>query len=128
MFFALNEFGSERLKSAFESLPIDSAARLSSTARFLGVTEKTLSQWLTGKSDPPRAVVYAIWHESPIGRAATSAHSEQAAHLWRTLAKSQAAQIEKLQQKIDTLTDTINAQNSSSHQPTAANERFFRRY
>lgn len=128
MFFAQNEYGSARLFAAYDSLPIVRAHKLRDTAKFLGVTERTLSSWLTGKTDPPRAVVYAIWHESPAGRAATTAHSEQAAHLWRTLAKSQEQQVKRLEQKIDTLTDAINEQKLTARAPVAANELFFRRY
>ena len=43
--------------------------QLRSVSKFLGISERTLSNYLTGKSDPPRAIVYAIWHESPAGHA-----------------------------------------------------------
>lgn len=55
MFFALNQYGTERLNRVFETLPIDSSKRLHDTAKFLDVSERTLSSWLTGKTDPPRA-------------------------------------------------------------------------
>ena len=127
MFFALNKFGSERLKLAYDALAIGSACKLKDTAKFLDVSERTLSSWLTGKTEPPRAAVYAIWHESPLGRAATAAHSEQAAHLWRTLAKSQGAHIAKLHGSIDELTDELNA--AKQERPRmAANENYYQRY
>ena len=71
------------MRAAFDNLPIEAARRAKSTARFFGITESTLTRYLSGKSDPPRAVVYALWHESEFGRAVTSAHSEHSAHLWR---------------------------------------------
>lgn len=128
MFFASNEYGSERLRLAFDALPIDPSKRLKATADFLGVSTRTLNLWLTGKADPPRAAVYAIWHESPAGRAVTAAHSEQAAHLWRTLSKSQAAHIATLENRIDLLADEINDLKASSRAPVAMNEAFFKRH
>lgn len=132
MFFAENEYGSERLKQAYETLPINRADKLKKVSKFLDVSERTLSAWLIGKSNPPRAVVYAIWHESPIGRAVTAAHSEQAAHLWRTFAKSQESHVKKMESKIDILNaeiDTLKRINQSAERfPVAVNEPFFTRY
>lgn len=130
MFFALNEFGSERLRLAFDTLPIDRAHKLRKTAAFLDVSERTLSSWLTGKTCPPRAAVYAIWHESPNGREATAAHSEQAAHLWRTLSKSQTTYIDRLKADIDKITNELNElkQHHASAAPIAANESRYSRY
>ena len=128
MFFAQNQYGVERLNRAFENLPIESSKRLQQTAKFLDVSERTLNSWLTGKTDPPRAAVYALWHESTIGREITSAHSEHAAHLWRTLAKSQAAQVKTLESKIDALHAEIDRLKAATLEPVAMNEPFFKRY
>lgn len=128
MFFALNQFGSERLRRIFETLPIDSSTRLHDTAKFLDVSDRTLSSWLTGKTDPPRAAVYALWHESPLGHAVTSEHHTHAAHLWRTLAKSQAAQVKTLESKIDALHAEIDRLKAATLEPVAMNEPFFKRY
>lgn len=127
MFFAQNEYGVEALRAAFDHLSIDPARRLKVTARFLGLAESTLTGYLSGKSDPPRAVVYALWHESDLGRAVTSAHSEQGAHLWRSLAKSQGETMSALRARIDTLTAEIDAlKQARPAAPTmAANESFF---
>lgn len=128
MFFAQDQYGAERLKIAFENLQIESSKRLQQTAKFFGVSERTLDSWLTGKTDPPRAVVYAIWHESTLGRAATSAHSEQAAHLWRKLAKSQENQIKALESKINALHAEIERLKAETVTRVAMNEPFFKRY
>lgn len=128
MFFALNQYGTERLNRVFETLPIDSSKRLHDTAKFLDVSERTLSSWLTGKTDPPRAAVYALWHESPLGHAVTSEHHTHAAYLWRMLSKSQAAQIEKLNAKIDFLNGEIESLKGATLEQVAMNEPFFKRY
>lgn len=88
MFFASNVYGFARLTDAYHSLPIPTAKKLAAVSKFLGITEKTLTNYLTGKSDPPRAVVYAIWHESPDGRAVTSAQTFREAQAERALTRS----------------------------------------
>lgn len=131
MFFAQNEYGHQAMRAAFDNLPIEAARRAKSTARFLGITESTLNRYLSGKSDPPRAVVYALWHESELGRAVTSAHSEHSAHLWRTLAKSQESSMDKLKARIDALTaenDQLKRDQATRRPAPAANESFFERY
>lgn len=131
MFFAQNEYGAQALRAAFDQLPIESNRRLKVTAKFLGIAESTLTAYLAGKSDPPRAVVYAVWHESELGRAVTSAHSEQGAKLWRSLAKSQAETIETLRARIDEQAAEIGRlklARTSPARPMAANESFFERY
>jgi len=107
MFFAQNQFGSETLRNAYESLPIPTEKRLHATAKFLGVTDHTLKSWLAGKTPPPRAVVYAIWHESPIGHAVTSEHCEDGARLFRALARSQQQTIETMKATIQTLSTEL---------------------
>lgn len=88
MFFAANQYGAEILSTAYDSLPIPSAQKLSAVSKFLGISERTFTGYLSGKNDPPRAVAYSIWHESPIGHAVTSAHSAQGAALYRGLSET----------------------------------------
>lgn len=131
MFFAQNCYGSQMLAEAFDRLPIPTEKRLKVTAKFLDVTERTLNDYITGKRNPPHAVAYALWHESDLGRAVTSAHSERSAYLWRSLAKSQESSIDKLKSRIDTLTaeiDQLKRDQQRSRPAPAANESFFERY
>lgn len=127
MFFAKNEYGSPALRAAFDHLPIDASQKLKATAKFLNIAESTLTAYLNGKSDPPRAVVYAIWHESHLGLSVTAAHSEHGCYLWRSLAKSQAESIATLRARIDTLTSENN-ELKQTRPALAANESFFNRY
>lgn len=129
MFFAQNEYGLEAFRAAFENLPIESDRRIKATAKFLGIAESTLTAYLAGKSDPPRAVAYALWHESDLGRAVTSAHSERAAYLWRSLAKSQTATIATLRAQVQALTEdnaALRREAAASDGPhLSANDRFY---
>ena len=128
MFFASNCYGSHMLKEAFDQIQILESDRLKACARFLDVSERTFKDWLLGKKNPPRAACYALWHESTLGRAVTSAHSEQDAHYLRLLSRSQADQIAKQRARIDTLTDEIEALKRDTSTSAPANERFFNRY
>ena len=128
MFFAKNEYGHEALKTAFDQLPIDPARRVKLTASFLGIAESTLKNYLSGRADPPRAVCYALWHESPLGRAATSAHSEHGAALWRSLAKSKDESIKRLEATIDKLTAELDhvKRHQATPKHTACNDPVYR--
>ena len=103
MFFAQNVYGVARLQDAYDSLPIPADKKLRSVSKFLGISERTLSNYLTGKSDPPRAVVYAIWHESPAGHAVTSEHVHRGLDAFRALSKSLQADIVKKDQALDAM-------------------------
>ena len=128
MFFATNCYGSHMLKEAYDHIHIPESARAQACARFFDVSERTFKNWISGKKEPPRAAAYALWHESTLGRAATSAHSEQDAHYLRLLTRSQADQIAKQRARIDTLTDEIEALKRDTSTSAPANERFFNRY
>lgn len=103
MFFAQNVYGVARLQDAYHALPIPADKKLRSVSKFLGISERTLSNYLTGKSDPPRAVVYAIWHESPAGHAVTSEHVNRGLDAFRALSKSLQADIVKKDQALDAM-------------------------
>lgn len=127
MFFASNCYGSHMLKEAFDHITTPEPQRLKACARYLDVSERTLSDWIKGKKDPPRAACYALWHESTLGRAVTAAHSEQGAHNYLMLSRRQAEQIAALQSRIDAQADEISALKRDAV-GAASNERFFMRY
>jgi len=127
MFFAANLYGSEILESVYHTLPIESSKRLKVTAKFLDVAENTLNRWINGKANPPRAVVYALWHESHVGRAVTAAHSEESARLYRRLAEGQQSEIERLRNTIATLNSELERAKLDSAAPHAMNEPFYKR-
>lgn len=128
MFFASNCYGSHMLKEAYDRIHIPESERLKACARYLDVSERTLSDWIKGRKDPPRAACYALWHESTLGRAVTSAHSEQDAHNYLMLSRAQAEQIDKQRARIDALAAEIDALKRDSSSNAPANEQFYRRY
>lgn len=77
IFHADGQRGSNLLAIYFDALPTPSNKKLGITARFLGITPKTLSAWLSGASTPPPPVVALLWHESHHGRAALDSHAHQ---------------------------------------------------
>jgi hypothetical protein len=115
------------LKEAIDHINLPQQARIKACAKFLDVSERTLKDWLSGKNDPPRAAVYALWHESTLGRAVTSAHSEQDAHNYRMLSRMQSDQLTKQRARIDAMADEIETLKRDAFN-APANERFFNRY
>ena len=116
------------LKEAYDHIHLPESARVKACARFLDVSERTFRDWLSGKKNPPRAVCYALWHESTLGRAVTSAHSEQGAHYLRLLSRSQAEQLAKQRARIDELSAEIDTLKRGTTTSAPANEQFFIRY
>jgi hypothetical protein len=70
--------------------------RLKGVCKWLDVSEKTLQRWMAGTSPVPRAVCYALFHESKYGRglAETTAYNDRALLL---------SQIDLLQMRIRAL-------------------------
>ena len=125
MFFAVNVYGSARLSDAYDTLPIPADKKLRTVAKFLGISERTLSNYLTGKSDPPRALVYAIWHESPMGRAVTSQHSEHGALLQRLLAQSLQQSLDAKDKIISALSEELAQAKMAAPRPMPMNDPVF---
>ncbi len=125
LFFAANVYGSQQLGDVFDSLPIPSDRKLKVVARFLDVTENTLSRWIKGKANPPRAVVYALWHESPAGLSNTCAHSEQASVYLRRLVNSSEQEVSRLSQVISALQSELADLKIANSTPLAMNEPIF---
>lgn len=128
MFFASNQYGALSFQTSYNSLSIPSKNRLKIVSTFLGVTEPTLKRWLSGQSNPPRAVSYALWHESPQGLETTSIHCQEGARLLRALCRSQDDTIEILRARISELTLENEALKLSTPTNVAMNEPFYRRY
>ena len=108
MFHASRLTGSGLFATFFDALPIEDAKRHAATAKFLGCTERTLRNWLSGKRTPPPSAVAALFHETHYGLSATSSHSENGAQLAlqsARIAQEQVAQLEAtvtaLQQELD---------------------------
>lgn len=77
-------------------------SRPGALARWLDVSERTVTDWISGRRCPPRAVVYASWLESDHGREAmhTQLFNE---------ARTHAAHARALQDHVTRLACTIEA-------------------
>lgn len=128
MFFAQNCYGSQMLAEAFDRLPIPTEKRLKVTAKFLDVTERTLNDYITGKRNPPRALVYAIWHESPLGHEVTSLHACEETAIYRRLSNSLTDQVNRQQATIDKITAELAdlKRTSARPGPVAMNDPVYR--
>lgn len=102
-FFAERLSGSDFFRRVFEALPLPSTTRIDDVAGFLDVSPASIRAWITGKREPPRAAVIAIWHESHLGRAVTSAHSEYGETLARNYAASCEREMERMRATIEAL-------------------------
>jgi hypothetical protein len=69
LFFSEREYGHEVFIQCFDALDnIDPKQRFRKVAKWLDLSEHTLRKYYRGDLSPPRAVVYALWHESKIGQ------------------------------------------------------------
>ncbi len=102
-FFAERLAGSDFFRRAVDALPLPSATRIDDLAGFLDVSPQSIRAWLTGKREPPRAAVIAVWHESHLGRSVTSAHSEYGETLARSYAASCEIEIARMRSTIEAL-------------------------
>ena len=125
LFFAQDIYGSHRFSDIFNGLWIPSAKRHAQVAKFFDVSPRTLQRWLTGKSEPPRAVVYALWHESHEGRAVTASHSENGYMYERNLARCLGETIDKLRMQVTALESELDAIKRESVRPLAMNQPMF---
>ena len=95
-FHAEGQQGSALFATFFASLPIPSTQRHAATAKFFGVSERTLFRWLSGDTEPPRAAVAALWHESPFGRAVMDEHAHRGHMYERGAAAALRAEVSTL--------------------------------
>jgi hypothetical protein len=127
MFFAVTQYGAQALTAAYDALPIPADKKLKLTAAFFGISEGIFKRYLSGQLDPPRAVCFALWHESHLGRYVVHMHSEHEARLWRSLAKSQESEISRMSAIIATLErDLSEAKRAAPGAALPANEPIYR--
>jgi hypothetical protein len=74
-FFSERHYGAQDFATFYEAIPVDSAQKPRAVCSLLDVTPDTLKRYLSGKSNPPKALVRLLFHECPFGRSATDTHS-----------------------------------------------------
>lgn len=120
IFHADGQRGCGFLATYFAALPHPANTKHRVTARFLGVTEKTLRAWLSGTRQPPPPVVALLWHECHHGRAALDSHAHQGMIYAQGVARGLQAENDRLRAIIRALeSDLAAAQRGNSR--SAAN-------
>ena len=112
VFQSNGQFGSSAFLRAYHRLPILQADRPAAIARWLGVSVRTVHDWINGRRCPPRAAVLALWLESFDGQQAmhTQLFNESRTH---------AAHARSLGEHVARLTATIDSLRSELAQAKA---------
>lgn len=85
--------------SDLRGLLADLSATPAQVAKFLDVTERSVWRWMADES-APRAVLCALWHETPRGRHVTALDVGNELVIVRGLAKSIGAQADAVHAKL----------------------------
>lgn len=106
-FHAQGQHGSGLFATFFAALPIPTTQRHSATAKFFGVSERTLNRWLSGETEPPRAAVATLWHETYHGRAVLDEHSHRGFLYERAAAQALRDEVATLRRYITQLENDL---------------------
>ena len=101
-FFSSGHYGSNDFSTFYEAIPAPSINKASAVCGLLDIAPTTLTKYLTGKANPPKAMVRLLFHECHYGRQATDSHSHNG-HIY-ALKVSQS-----LQSEVDRLKSTLQA-------------------
>lgn len=122
IFHADGQRGSALFAIYFEALTLPAPTKHRTTARFLGVTPKTLLAWLNGTSTPPPPAVAALWHECHHGRSTLDSHAHQGMLYAQGIARGLQRENDSLRAIIARLESELSeAQNHTSPRRSAAN-------
>lgn len=106
-FFSTPHFGPGDFATFFASIPIMSTGKTKAVSSLLDIKPETLNRYLSGKSEPPKAMVRLLFHECHFGRSATDTHT----HNGHILAMRQ---VQGLQDQITQLKATLAALESEN--------------
>lgn len=101
-FFSTDHYGANDFATFYAAIPAMSRDKPKEVCSLLDIKPDTLTRYLSGKSNPPKAMVRLLFHECHYGRSATDAHSHQG----HVLALRQG---QCLQKEVDQLKATIAA-------------------
>ena len=126
-FYSMGHYGPNDFATFYESLPLMSTLKAAAVCKLLDIKPDTLVKYLTGKSNPPKAMVRLLFHESHFGRQATDTHTHngflyklrenqnllfEVQMLKKTLA---AVELENQELKFSSSNDVLFAANSSKY-------------
>lgn len=98
-FFSIDHFGCGDFATFYEAANFSTAQKPHAICRLLDIKPDTLNRYLSGNSNPPKAMVRLLFHECHFGRSATDSHAHaghmHALHLAQSL-KSENERLKSL--------------------------------
>ncbi len=102
-FHSLGHFGAHDFATFYEAIPTMTRDKTKAVCSLLDITPDTLKRYLSGKSNPPKAMVRLLFHECHYGRSATDAHAHQGHVLAVRQVQGLQAELDKLKAKFSAL-------------------------
>ena len=113
MFHAGKHAGPNDFATFYEALPIPRHQKNALVSKFLDVTPRTVTLWLSGERCPPKAAVAALFHESHYGQSARDTHAQNGHQIERGLNESLRNENTSLRHALKTLQDEISSLKAS---------------
>ena len=88
--------GGNDFATFYTAICINSLSKVKSICKLLDINPATLKRYLSGKSNPPKALVRLLFHESHFGRSATDTHAHEGHILAMRQLRSLQSELEKL--------------------------------
>lgn len=102
-FFSSGHYGTNDFATFFEAIPISQTKKAAAVCALLDIEPDTLKRYLSGKTNPPKAMVRLLFHECHYGRSATDTHSHQGHVLAIRQAQGLQAEIDRLRLSVTAL-------------------------
>lgn len=102
-FFSSDHYGANDFATFYEAISIMSTGKQKAVCKLLDIKPDTLTRYLSGKSNPPKAMVRLLFHECHYGRSATDAHAHQGHVLALRQAQCLHKEVDQLKAKLSAL-------------------------
>lgn len=102
-FFSSDHYGSNDFATFYLAVNVHSTSKALDVCQLLDITPKTLKAYLSGKSDPPKAMVRLLFHECHFGRSATDAHAHEGFLIERRRAAGLQSEIDRMKAALSAL-------------------------
>ena len=95
-FFSTSHYGGNDFATFYEAITTMQESKPAAVCGLLDIKPATLTNYLTGKANPPKAMVRLLFHECHYGRLATDSHSHNGHIYALKLSQSLQSEIERL--------------------------------
>ena len=127
IFFSTEHCGSNDFVTFYEAVRTHGTDKPTAVCKLLDIQKDTLQRYLTGKSDPPKAMVRLLFHETHFARQATDAHAHNGFVYQLRLTQSLNAEVERLKSTLAALeVENQELKQSNDQQIYAANSSRYR--